>query len=59
LRLLVAGAATSEIADELYISGHSVRNHVKSVLGKLGAHSRAEAVAIALRRRLVDISPEG
>ena len=59
LRLLVAGAATSEIADELYISGHTVRNHVKSVLGKLGAHSRAEAVAIALRRRLVDISPEG
>ena len=59
LRLLVSGAATSEIAGELYISGHTVRNHVKSVLGKLGAHSRAEAVAIALRRRLVDISPEG
>lgn len=59
LRLLVKGATTSEIAGELYISGHTVRNHVKNVLAKLGAHSRAEAVAIALRRRLVDINPEG
>lgn len=59
LRLLVAGATTSEIAGNLYISGHTVRNHVKNVLTKLGAHSRAEAVAIALRRRLVDINPQG
>ncbi len=55
LRLLVTGATTSEIGRSLYISDHTVRNHVKSVLVKLGAHSRAEAVAIALRRRLVDI----
>lgn len=58
LRLLVAGATTSEIASQLYISGHTVRNHIKSVLSKLGAHSRAEAVAIALRQRLVDINPQ-
>lgn len=58
LRMMVAGATTMDIASELYISGHTVRNHIKNVLAKLGAHSRAEAVAIALRRRLVDVSPE-
>ena len=59
LRLLVAGATTGDIAEALFISGHTVRNHIKSVLAKLGAHSRAEAVAIALRRRLVEITTQG
>jgi len=38
-----------EIALELVISPKTVANHIQRVLGKLGAHSSAEAVAIAYR----------
>jgi two-component system, NarL family, response regulator LiaR len=52
LDLLCAGRSTDDIAGELFVSTETVRSHVKHVLGKLGAHSRAEAVAIATRVRL-------
>jgi PAS domain S-box-containing protein len=47
LALLERGRTTREIADELHLSGETVRNHVRHLLRKLGAHSRLEAVAIA------------
>lgn len=53
LRELAAGHSTEAIADELGLSVNTVRNHVQSVLTKLGAHSRLEAVAIGLRAGLV------
>lgn len=53
LRLLASGAATADIAASLFLSTHTVRNHVRSVLAKLGAHSRLEAVAIARRDGLL------
>ncbi|HET8628338.1 MAG TPA: LuxR C-terminal-related transcriptional regulator [Thermomicrobiales bacterium] len=44
LGLLAAGLGTREIAAQLFISPGTVRNHLKSIYGKLGAHSRLQAV---------------
>jgi PAS domain S-box-containing protein len=48
-RLVATGANTRVIAAELRVSPATVRNHVQNLLGKLGVHSRLEAVAYALR----------
>ncbi len=53
LRLLAAGLANKEIAARLSISDHTAKFHVASILGKLGASSRTEAVAFGIRRGLV------
>jgi len=53
LEMLVAGLANKEIALRLAISEHTVKFHVASILGKLGAESRTEAVSLAIRRGLV------
>ena len=48
--VLVAGGATNqEIADSLHLSPHTVRNHLARLYSRLGARSRLEAVAIAIR----------
>lgn len=44
LDLLVAGLGTRDVAAELELSTETVRSHVKRILRKLGAHSRAEAI---------------
>lgn len=49
LQLLAHGAATDEIAAQLYLSVNTVRNHIQNVIGKLGVHSRLEAVAHGIR----------
>ena len=49
--LLVEGASTDDIADRLVLSTETVRSHVKNILRKLGARSRAEAVALAQQMR--------
>ncbi len=46
LRLISRGKSNSEIADALKISKHTVGAHIKVVMLKLGAHSRAHAVAL-------------
>jgi DNA-binding NarL/FixJ family response regulator len=48
------GQSNSEIAKALFISQETVRSHVKSILRKLQAHDRSQAVAIALRSGLVE-----
>jgi len=53
LRLLASGSSTKAIARKLFISPGTVRNHVNKILGKLGVHSRLEAVILALRRGLI------
>jgi PAS domain S-box-containing protein len=53
LRHLAAGESTEIIADHLCISTRTVRNHVGSILKKLGVHSRLEAVSYSLRNRIV------
>ena len=53
LQMLAQGLANKEIAVRLGISEHTVKFHVASILGKLGASTRTEAVSIALRRGLI------
>jgi two-component system response regulator DevR len=53
LTLLVEGQSTASIAEHLVISFSTARNHIQSVISKLGAHSKLEAVAIALREGIV------
>ena len=53
LRLLVDGVGTEEIANSLFISVATVRNHVQNILRKLDVHSKLEAVSLALRSRLI------
>ena len=55
--MLAEGMATQDIANTLFLSLHTVRNHVRNILTKLGAHSKLEAVAIAAREGLVDLTP--
>jgi two-component system, NarL family, response regulator LiaR len=51
LDLLVEGATTREIASQLQVSLGTVRTHVKRILGKLGMHSRGEAIRYVKRTR--------
>ena len=53
LQMLAAGLGNKEIAARLKISEHTAKFHVASILGKLSASSRTEAVAIGLRRGLI------
>ena len=53
LALLAEGLGNKEIAGHLRISEHTVKFHVASILGKLGAASRTEAVALGVRRGLI------
>lgn len=55
LRLVVEGRSNQAIADELFVSVHTVRNHVQSLLSKLGVNSKLEAIATATRQGLVTL----
>jgi DNA-binding NarL/FixJ family response regulator len=54
LRLLSEGLSQKEIAASLVISSKTVAAHIQHILGKLGVHSRAQAVAHAYRRGLLN-----
>jgi DNA-binding NarL/FixJ family response regulator len=54
LTLVGKGHTSREIAEELYISENTVRNHVRNVLDKLGMRSRFEAVSWAQREGLLE-----
>ncbi|MGA8015640.1 MAG: response regulator transcription factor [Candidatus Dormiibacterota bacterium] len=53
LLCLADGLANEEISRRLFISIHTLRNHIQSIIGKLGAHSKLEAVSIAIREGLI------
>jgi len=53
LALMVQGLSNGEIAEKLAVSPSTVKFHVSSVLSKLGAASRAHAVALAVQHKLV------
>jgi PAS domain S-box-containing protein len=55
LALLADGKSTAQIASQLRLSPATVRTHVQNLLLKLGAHSRAEAVVMALKNGLVHL----
>ncbi len=53
LVLLAEGLANSDMAARLGVSVHTVRNHVANLSAKLGAHSKLEALSIAIRQGLL------
>ena len=54
LEELAMGTSTEEIAAKLHVSPHTVRTHIKNILRKLGARTRAHAVAIAYAENAID-----
>ena len=54
LKALTEGLATPEICDRLFIAPNTLRTHVQNIMGKLRVHSKLEAVAFALRHKLVE-----
>jgi len=54
LVLLVKGYSNPEIAQQLSVSRSTVKVHVSSILSKLGVSNRREAIALAIKRDLVD-----
>jgi DNA-binding NarL/FixJ family response regulator len=54
LGLLADGRTQTQIATELVISSKTVATHIQHILSKLGVHTRAQAVAIAFKRGLVE-----
>jgi DNA-binding NarL/FixJ family response regulator len=53
LQLLAEGLSNAAIAERLFVSVHTVRNHVANLSNKLGAHSKLEALSIAVREGLL------
>jgi DNA-binding NarL/FixJ family response regulator len=54
LAMLVSGLRSAEIAERLCITRKTTATHIERILGKLGAHSQAQAVAFAVRDRILD-----
>lgn len=54
LGMLIDGKSTAALAGELVVAPATARNHVQSIMKKLGAHSRLEAVVIASRERILE-----
>lgn len=55
LRQVASGNANKIIADNLGISDETVKAHIRKILSKLGANDRTHAVAIALKRGIIEI----
>jgi two-component system, NarL family, response regulator LiaR len=53
LRLITAGYSNQRIAEACFLSLHTVRTHIQSILVKLGVHSKLEAAILAVQQRLV------
>ncbi len=58
LRALAQGQSSREICDRLLIAPNTLRTHVQNIMGKLHVHSKLEAVAFALRHRLIELPRE-
>lgn len=59
LRLAAKGLRNREIGAELFISENTVRNHIVSLMEKLGTTYRTEAIATGIRQGIVRLSDEG
>jgi DNA-binding NarL/FixJ family response regulator len=55
LRLIAAGNANKQIADQLSITEETVKGRVKNILSKLGANDRTQAAMIGLRRGIIEL----
>lgn len=58
LQLSAHGRSPEQIASELYLSLHTVRNHIRNAMTKLQAHSKLEAVVKAARLRLITLDDD-
>ncbi|MGH9593272.1 MAG: helix-turn-helix domain-containing protein, partial [Bryobacteraceae bacterium] len=56
LRLIVQGLSNKQIASALNIAEYTVKNHVKSILGKLGVEDRTQATTAAIQRGIVHLA---
>ena len=54
LELIAEGLTNGTIGQRLFISVNTVRNHVQNILAKLDAHSKLEALSVAIRDGLID-----
>jgi NarL family two-component system response regulator LiaR len=54
LRLIAAGHSNSEIAEQLVISGNTVKSHVSNILSKLHLADRTQAAIFAWREGIVE-----
>ncbi len=55
LQLTAHGKTPAQIAAELYLSGHTVKNHLRNAMAKLDAHTKLDAVIKAARARIISI----
>jgi DNA-binding NarL/FixJ family response regulator len=55
LRRIAGGTRNRDIAEQLFISEETVQVHIKHLMEKLGASDRTQAVAIALRRGIIQL----
>jgi two-component system, NarL family, response regulator len=55
LRLIAAGNANKQIADQLSLTEETVKSRVKSILSKLGANDRTHAATIGLKRGIIEL----
>jgi two-component system, NarL family, response regulator len=55
LRLIAAGNANKQIADQLKITEETVKGRVKNILSKLGANDRTQAAMIGLKRGIIEL----
>ena len=59
LELIVKGLANKQIAYSLNIAEHTVKNHVKNILGKLGVQDRTQAATAAIQRGIIHLQGGG
>lgn len=59
LTLVASGLQSGDLAEYLFVSPETVKSHVQNAMGKLGAHTRAHAVAIALVTGQITWNPSG
>jgi LuxR family maltose regulon positive regulatory protein len=53
LRLLASTLSSTEIADQLFVATSTVRSHTKAIYGKLGVHTRLEAIDVGRQMGLI------
>jgi DNA-binding NarL/FixJ family response regulator len=54
LEKIARGHSIDDISADLFLSPHTVRTHIKNILRKMGARTRAHAVAMAISEGLID-----
>ena len=55
LRHVAGGNRNRDIAERLFVSEETIKVHIKHIMGKLGASDRTQALAIAVRRGIIEL----